>query len=683
MANQLTALKREFSKKARILEKANQQLKKEFVGIDPIIDELVENVRSWYTMNSIQEKPAVINLWGLTGVGKTSVIVRLMELIGLEDKTFRFDLGEKDGSRSFRNSLTDLCENKDDSPVAIILDELQHAATIKGPFREEISEDKNRMIWELIDSGKVSYVEWKSALWTFENLVKNLNELHYAGVRVKDGVVTRQKNLFRKEMDISEDDSPLYFVPEDEYECIIELADDSMDLKLKRDVKERLCQMNGNETIQFLHKVLSKATRPSIKSFHKAIIFVIGNVDEAYTMSGNYSADISADEFHEATTKITIPDIKTALRRRFRDEQIARLGNIHIIYPAFNKDSYYKIIRLELNRLSDRIKEVLNLKLTFDDTLIDEIYKEGVYPTQGARPLFTTIHQMVKSKLSLHVNIILKRKMEADQMRLSVHEGQLICDFYNDKELLFSYSDPITSYLEKLRKPKKDESQAIAAVHEAGHAVLSISLLKVIPELVVSVTSDSDANGFMYSKFNPNYTSRAHVLPKTAMLLGGIVAEEIIFGEQHLTTGGSSDLRKATESLMIMYKMNGFGSVPVYHGVHERENSFVYHSIEKIEQEVFEVIEKAKELAKQELTKNKRLLLAIAEYLSVESKLEKEQLIELIESNSDMGDQEGKPKDFYRETLKKQIRTKEILKETVEKNPIVLNKDKEGNHERR
>lgn len=669
-------LKTEFIVKAKKLESAGEVLKQEFVGIDHIIDEVIENVRSWYILSEIQEKPAVINLWGLTGTGKTSLVQRLMELIHFHEKTFRFDLGEKDGSRSFKSSLTDLCENKDDSPIAIILDEIQHARTIKGPFREEIEDDKNRMIWELVDSGKVSYVEWKSGLWSLEKMARTLNDLINAGVRVKNGIVTRRKDLYCEELEIVHEPSKsILFVQEDEYNNITSLSEEFLNVKLKQDVKELLLSMDGPETVKFLYRVISVATRPSVKNFNKSIIFVLGNVDEAYTMSGNYSADISADAFHEMSLKISIPDIKRALRSRFRDEQIARLGNIHIIYPALSSSSYTQIIRLELNRLQKRISGIVDIKMEYDDSLVNEIYKEGVYPTQGARPLFTTIHQMVKSKLAVHINVILIQNLKSNKISLSVKEGKLVCEFYRDNKLIFTYSDSITYNLERLRMATLDENQAIAAVHESGHAVLSIALLKEVPELVVSVTSDADTLGFMYSKSIKKYTSKNEIVPHTAMLLGGIAAEELIFGENHLTAGGASDIKKATELLMTLFKKHGFGSIPIFHGINISDPENLYHDTSEIESEVKAIIEMAKIMAKEELQKEKKLLLAMAGILSERTKIEKQEIIELTKKHSKFQLPNSAPENFYRETLKRQLETKQILNEIALLNPVVLNKN--------
>lgn len=676
MTKKLNELKREFSEKSEILDNAKLTLKREFIGIDNIIDEVIENVRSWYILSDIQEKPAVLNLWGLTGTGKTSLVLRLMELIGYEDKTFRFDLGEKDGNRSFQNALTDLCENPDDSPIAIILDELQHSRTIKGPFREEIENDKNRMIWELIDSGKVSYIEWKMGLWSVERMSKRLNDLINAGVVVSNGVVVLQKELFMNEMGIELDEEtnePLLFVQEHEYKSILSLAGDYFGFKLKADIQNHLLSLDGPETINFLFKVIQKAARPSIKSFTKAIIFILGNIDEAYTMSGNLTADISADEFHEMSLKIKVPDIKRALRARFRDEQIARLGNIHIIYPALNSYSYREIIKLELKKISERIFNMLHLHVEFDDSIIDEIYKEGVYPTQGARPLFTTIHQMVKSKLSIYLSEILKKNLTVDRLVVSSMDQVLRCQFFKSQTLKHEYSTPINYNLDNLRQAKKNEEQAIAAVHEAGHAVLSIALLKIVPEVVVSVTSDSEAMGFMFSKDKKAYISRKDLVPKTAMLLGGIVAEEIIFGEENLTSGGSQDIKMATEALMALYKDHGFGTIPISHSSNQQEDR-IYHQVEDVEQEVRSIIEQSRLLAKEELVKQKTLLLEMADILSEKPRIEKEEIMELIKVHSNICLENSR--DFYRRTLKHQVMTKSVLAETLDSNPLVLNKEK-------
>jgi len=437
MGFKLRELKEEFLTKQKDLENAKNILKAEFIGIDSIIDEVIDNISSWYSLSEIQEKPLVINLWGLTGVGKTSLIIRLAELLNYKDKFFRFDLGEKEGRYSFRGSLEDLCENNDSSPVIIALDEFQHSRTVEGPFRKELSTDQNRMIWELIDSGKVQYIDWKRGLWSFDDYIKILHHLIIAGVKVKNGIVISGNELYCKEMGIDqEENKELLFVPESEYELIIDFAGEQFGIHLQQDVRDILLNFSGFDTIDFLNKVLKFGKRPSEKSFTKALIFILGNIDEAYSMSSNFSADMDADEFHKQSLKITVPKIKKALQKRFRDEQIARLGNIHIIYPALNRNAYIKIIKNELLKYSDSILQLTGLNIAFDESIIDIVYNEGVYPTQGVRPIFTSIHYLLKSKLSIFLSEILNHDLSPDLMKFSAKNKNLNCIYLqNDKPI--------------------------------------------------------------------------------------------------------------------------------------------------------------------------------------------------------------------------------------------------------
>jgi hypothetical protein len=658
-------MKDAFLQKQQTLENARKILKQEFIGIDNIIDEIIDNVSSWYFLPELQEKPVVINLWGLTGVGKTSLVNRLAQLIDFEPYFYRFDLGEKEGSFSFRDAIEDLCENNDNSPVIIALDEFQHSRTVSGPFREEIKNDKNRMIWELIDSGKIQHIEWKRGLWSFEKLIDRLENLLKAGVEVQNGIVVKRTALYCNEMRISaEEEEKIPFVPEEEYETIIDLAGDQLGLRLYQDVEKILFSNSAHEILHFLKKVFKIGKRPTIKNFTKALIFVLGNLDEAYTMSGNLSADIDADEFNRLSLKITVPQVKKALQNRFRDEQIARLGNIHIIYPALSRASYEKIIENELKKYAKSLQETFNLNVNFDKSLNEIIYKEGVYPTQGVRPIFTSIHQVLKSKISLFYADIFLKSMDVDCLYFSVSEKRLKCEYQKNGQAVYQQETDITTVLENVRRNKKDDLQAITAVHESGHAVLSIVLLRTIPNIIYSITSDADTHGFVHSTFAWNYISRKELLPRVAMILGGYVAEELIFGKENLTSGASGDIEKATEFLSKMYKSQGMGRTPIKYALTAFEEKEVYHQFTGVEDEIKEILEQARKLAESTLKKEKKLLLVLSDYLSDNHMLRKHKIellledsisenIDFIESGDDL---------FYRKHLKQQVKNCQVPK---------------------
>lgn len=677
MAKKLMELNEEFSQKMELIENARKVLKTEYAGIDNVIDQVVDNVRSWFTMSLVQDRPSVLNLWGLTGVGKTSLVLRLMELLEYDDRTFRLDLGEKEGKKSFKSTLDDLCDNKDDSPVVILLDEFQHSRTIRGPLREEVENDQNRLVWELIDSGKVSYVDWKRGMWHINELASTLRKMLRLGVEVENGLVVKGQSIYTEELCLKpKKNEKLHFLPRMDYDTIIDLVGHELRIDLRSELEEIVMTMNGQETIEFLFKVYRLAQRPSVKNFSKALIVILGNLDEAYTMSGNYTSEISADEFYQQSLKITIPSIKSALRSRFRNEQIARLGNNHIIYPALSSEAYYRIIDLELNRINSKMQEQFGIEIIADQTVKDILYKEGVYPTQGARPLITTIHQMIKSRISVFLNELLLRSHTAvNTLQLSYADEKLICEFFENEKFIGSFADPVKLNLENLRRSKNDELQTITAVHESGHAVLTVTLLNKVPELIVSVSPEADNSGFVYAKNERKYISKKEIVHKAAVQLGGIIAEELIFGEDNVTAGASTDILHATGFVTNMLKQHGMGKELIRYANTEVENLSVYHNSAPVEEEVKEILRKARSLATQTLNENRQLLLTLAEHLTKHSKIEKAELEELMK---DRGFTHSKTieESLYRDILKAQLTTNKVFQQLNENNPIIMNKNR-------
>lgn len=651
----LNDLKQDFISKSERLDQAKITLKSEFVGLDAIIDELIDLVSTWYTLNFIQDKPLIVNLWGLTGVGKTSLINRITELLNIEHSYYRFDLGEKSGSNAFHNKIGDLCDNPEDSPIIIALDEFQHARTVKGPFREEIDNDQNRKVWDLIDSGKVNYFNWNRSMWSLDFNLKKMIYLFRSSIEVENGIVTKNPELFCLEMGEKFDETkPTLFIPESFYDDIKEIAGSELKIVLDKELKELLLTKNGTESIKFLEKVIKLGQRPSIKYFTKALVFVMGNIDEAYTMSGNFSADIDADEFHKQSLKIKIPKIKSVLRARFRDEQIARLGNIHLIYPALSRKAFTKIIENELHKTLSTLKETLQINCTFDESLVKLIYKEGVYPVQGVRPIFTTIQHLLKSKLSFFIMNLVKSEKLIDRLNFSVLDEFLLCSYFEGENLIDSKKSKMVLNLENLRKSRKDELQSIVAVHESGHAILFAVLMNKIPEKVYSVSSDDDSHGFVYADLNKRIFSKNELHKYIACMLGGIAAEEIIFGRENITNGSNSDIEKATEFVFKLLKNGGFGSETVAFSTTEVSENHTYHNVQKIEEEALNILKESKKLALEFLQKEKELLIILSGYLSKNTSIGQQQLTIMVEMYAETKIDTGESK-FYRDKLNTQL----------------------------
>ncbi|MCB0537562.1 MAG: hypothetical protein KDE33_08540 [Bacteroidetes bacterium] len=670
MAKQIQKRHKEIMQKQEILNKANAALKQEFIGIDNVIDEVVDAISSWYLFPDLQEKPVIINLWGLTGVGKSSLVNRLAQLIEFDNKFYNFDLGENDTRNwAIKRQLEEIYENVNGYPVLLALDEFQHARTLDETGKE-MDKTASRIIWQLLDSGRFQISRYSYHLEELYDLMQKLRYLLKNGVRVSKGKVLSKKEYFIEQMDLKKeyekfegsetklDTSNVLFIPASYYDGIYSLAKEKFSTRFE--VKEKLDKLNGYETIKFLLDIFSIGNSPKPVDCSKGLIFVLGNLDEAYTMSHDFNPDMDADEFHEQSLKINVPIIKKALKKRFRNEQVARLGNIHIIYPAFSKKSFQRIIELELFKIAEKVNYHQKIQLQFDQSVHDLIYKEGVYPTQGTRPIFTTIHQIISTKLGRVITEMILKNLAVSSILFKAKENIVIADYYERESKIHSLSIQQQLNLENLRKNKCDDVQAITAVHEAGHALISAILLHTVPEVIYSNTAEVGTGGFVYTKFKWKYVSRKEIINRIALFLGGLAAEKIIFGEENITTGAEEDIEKATNFITEMLKQCGMGKHPIaYHAKHPNTRNYVHDEAGTVCEEAEAWISKAMTLAETTLKEQNVLLLKMADYLSDNRQMTKQQVTQLIEKHAYNFDFDTLIKNgdllFYRNHLKGKV----------------------------
>jgi len=97
-----------------------------------------------------------------------------------------------------------------------------------------------------------------------------------------------------------------------------------------------------------------------------------------------------------------------------------------------------------------------------------------------------------------------------------------------------------------------EKEKKITAYHEAGHAVVSHVLPEADPVHKVSVISRGRAGGYTLKLplEDKRFHSRSEFIADLSVLLAGHAIEEKIFGD--VTTGASSDLRKATQLARAM-----------------------------------------------------------------------------------------------------------------------------------
>ncbi|MDW7693026.1 hypothetical protein R9C00_10150 [Flammeovirgaceae bacterium SG7u.111] len=667
MAKQIRKRHKEIMEKKAILDKAKATLKEEFIGIDKVIDEVVDAMSSWYLFPDLQEKPIVINLWGLTGVGKSSLINRLATLVNFEKKYFHFDLGEnEDRHMTIKGQIEEIYEHVNGFPVLLALDEFQHARTLDETGKE-LDKSSSRIIWQLLDSGQFQVSKFNYRLEELHDLILKLRFLLKNGVKVSKGKVVEKKEYFIEHMDMRNEyegvgkgkSKAVLFIPMAYYDGVYSLAKETFSSSLE--VHSKLMELNGYESIRYLMEIFAIGNAPKMVDCSKGLIFVLGNLDEAYTMSHDFNPDMDADEFHEQSLKINVPIIKKALKERFRNEQIARLGNMHIIYPAFSRESFKQIIALELSKISRKVYENQEIPLTFDSSIHELIYKEGVYPTQGTRPIFTTIHQIVNSKLGRVITELLLNKLSVSEIIFKAKGDTVLLEYIKKGVVVHSLAIKQQLNLENLRENKKDDVQAITAVHEAGHAIISAVLLHTVPEVVFSNTAEAGTGGFVYTKFKWKYVSRKEITARLALFLAGYVAEKIIFGEENVTTGAEQDIEKATNFITEMVKLSGMGkNVGAYHEKHPSTREFLHDYTNSLNDEAETWLKKAFDLAEKTLKEQELLLLHMADYLSDNRQMNKLQVTKMLVKYAYNFDTDQLIENgdllFYRDHLKKKVK---------------------------
>lgn len=523
----------EISKKRTILAKANTNLKKYFVGMDNIIDEVFSNIEVWYIMPELLTRPIIINLWGMTGVGKTDLIRRLIQELKYEEFYVEIQLDSGKSSGWGMDSIKSHIKNgglTPDEPGIVFLDEIQRFRSIDEDGNI-IDNDKFQDIWMLLSDGQFSdYGNQKRELEMMlleilysqdqdddDDVPKTGNDTvsEQSKRRFKNNLWTAQ--MFKSELEI---DTPLEEI-----------------MTMSADDKQYLVQ----------EKMKSIVSNNKVRKYSKLLIFISGNLDEAYKMADDVSeVNIDADILHEFSKKINILDIKDSLMKKFKPEQIARFGNIHIIYPSLSKSSFKCLIERYLSEISKKTLELCGITLSFDENIYRAIYRNGVYPTQGTRPLFSTISSLIESPLPtfLFEALLLTQKM----IYLSIDEkAERINGKIGDK----IFSKKIKLQIDELTKKNSPNKLALVGAHESGHAVAYAVLFQLAPSQIVS-DSHGYSNGFMVPH-EIQYCIDFY-LKKIQILLAGNIAEEIVFGKQNKTDGARGDLIIATNIAALMIR---------------------------------------------------------------------------------------------------------------------------------
>ncbi len=188
------------------------------------------------------------------------------------------------------------------------------------------------------------------------------------------------------------------------------------------------------------------------------------------------------------------------------------------------------------------------------------------------------------------------------------------------------------------------KEKEITAYHEAGHALVAISMPHTDPVHKVSIVSRGRAGGYTLKlpTEDKHLRSKSEFEAELAVLLGGYTAERLVFKE--LTTGASNDLKVASELARKMVTQYGMSDKlgPVVFGGEKEELVFLGKEITsdkgysnetayKIDSEIQGLILKAMKKTKDILTKKMKTLDKIAKKLISKETLEQKELYALID----------------------------------------------------
>jgi cell division protease FtsH len=223
---------------------------------------------------------------------------------------------------------------------------------------------------------------------------------------------------------------------------------------------------------------------------------------------------------------------------------------------------------------------------------------------------------------------------------LAARKGKEAVDMADLEEAV----DRVVGGLERKSRVLSEKERDIVAHHEIGHALVASSLPQADPvHKVTIIPRGVAALGATYQlPLEDRYLlTRSELEDRIAVLLGGRVAEEVIYGE--VSTGAHNDLERATELARLMVMQYGMSEQlgPMTFGGGQQamflrgsglpqEREYSEESARRIDAETRAIIDRIYDRVRDLLTTRKRVLVEAATELKQKETLEGDRLRELL-----------------------------------------------------
>jgi cell division protease FtsH len=212
-----------------------------------------------------------------------------------------------------------------------------------------------------------------------------------------------------------------------------------------------------------------------------------------------------------------------------------------------------------------------------------------------------------------------------------VNEGAILAARRNKKAIgqidLEEAIERVVMGPERKSRLISDEEKRIIAYHEAGHAVVMNAIPEADPVQKITIVGRGQAGGLTWYRPEDDriLTSRKKMVASLAGLLGGRVAEELVFDD--ITSGASNDIERVTQvARMMVTRMGMSNEMGLMTYGQKEELIFLGREIseqrdyseaiaEKIDSEVRRLVDDSYKLTKKLLTKYRDRLDAVAQKL--------------------------------------------------------------------
>ena len=192
-----------------------------------------------------------------------------------------------------------------------------------------------------------------------------------------------------------------------------------------------------------------------------------------------------------------------------------------------------------------------------------------------------------------------------------------------------------------------DEEKKLTAYHEAGHAIVTINEKAAYPIHKATIIPRGRALGMVMQLPERDEVSqtREQLHAQMAIAMGGRVAEEIIFGEDKVTTGAASDIEQATKRARAMVMRAGLSKElgPVAYGENEeevflgrsvaRQQNMSEETAKKVDTEIRKIVDMGYDRARKLLTEKIDDLHKLAKALLTYETLSGSEIEDLINKN--------------------------------------------------